>query len=183
MGDFGREICRRSRGGGTEGGDRGRILSAGTGATLLPATPDQRLEVHALVAADERTRPLHAADLVRAQGHQIGAERLDVERDAPRGLHGIDMQYPAVAMNDVGRLTNRLDHAGFVVCRHQRNKRTLFVAREIQSLLQRNQIDEAIAVTPTRSTLSGANRPPARMEGCSIAETSSRLNGRLSPPN
>jgi len=86
--------------------------------------------VHALVAADERTRPLHAADLVRAQGHQIGAERLDVERDAPRGLHGIDMQYPAVAMNNVGRLTNRLDHAGFVVAAISETSDALCRARD-----------------------------------------------------
>ena len=113
--------------------------------------------------------PLRAADLVRRQRHQIGAERLEIAGDAARALDRVDMQEPAGRMHQRGCLRDRLDHAGLVVGEHQRNQRPRPAARAAAPAPRDRRRPRR---SPAMSS-AAANRPPLRTEGCSIAETSS----------
>ena len=152
----------RGRCGGAERRDRGDILGAGAAAALLSAAADQRIgEVNALVALDQRAGALRAADLVRAERQQVGAERRDVERDAARRLHGIDMQQAAVAMHDLGRLArpagSRRSRCSPPSARRERAVRQRLSSRRCSAA----EIDHAIAVDRKLLDL-GRREPSAR---------------------
>ena len=121
------------------------------------------------IAADQRTDALRAADLVRRQRHQIGAERLEITGDAARPLHRVDMQEAAGRMHDRRRLRDRLDHAGLVVGEHQRDQRPRAAGQACAPALRDRR---------RRRPSPGFPRPRqivrrSRTDGCSIAETSS----------
>src|SRR5947209_12617597 len=104
--------------------NRSDILRAGACAALLASTIDQWFrEMQRVVTLDQRTRALGAAELVGAQRQQVGPERFDVERNAPRGLDRINVQQAALAMHDLGRGRDRLHCPGLVVGRHEGDKR------------------------------------------------------------
>ena len=129
-------------------------------------------------AADKRADALRAADLVRRERHEIGAERIDIAGDAPGRLHRVDMQQAARRMHDGGRFGDRLHDAGLIVGEHDRNQRPAALR---QRFCERRKIRAAHRRRPEdpRSRRAG-NRPPARTEECSIAEIKSRSRGRFS---
>ena len=150
---------------------------------LLPAAADQRVgEVQPRRAGPARRRP-SAPPILCA---------LSVSRSAPSAAMSSAMRPAACTASTCSsppcRCTiaaasrDRLDHAGLVVGGHQRDENALLRQR-----LAAAAASAPRSITPSRSTgsfstASGANRPPASTEGCSIAETSRRSNGRLSPP-
>ena len=73
-------------------------------------------------AEHESADALGSADLVRRKRHHVGAERGEIERQPAGDLNRIGMQNTARRMDDLGCFGDRLDGAGFVVGRHQRNE-------------------------------------------------------------
>ena len=73
-------------------------------------------------AEHESADALGSADLVRRKRHHVGAKRAEIERQPAGDLNRIGMQNTARRMDDLGCGSDRLDGAGFVVGRHQRNE-------------------------------------------------------------
>ena len=94
-------------------------------AALLAAALDQRLGDMDIAAANERAGALRSAELVGGKAHEVGAEVADPAIDAAGALHRVDVQHAVGGVDDVGNFADRLDHAGFVIGEHHRNKRTL----------------------------------------------------------
>src|ERR1035437_8987294 len=78
-----------------------------------------------IAAAYQRAGALRSAKLVGGKAHEIGAEFADPASDAARALHRVHVQHAVGRMHDRRDVRNRLDHAGFVIGEHHRNKRTL----------------------------------------------------------
>ena len=115
--------------------------------------------MNAFVAPDQRARALRAADLVRAERHKIGAERLDIECDAARRLHGIDMQQTAVAMHDLGRLaTGWITPVSLLAAISETSARS---RKGFQPPLQCRKIDDAVRINRNLPRCA-ARKPPAR---------------------
>ena len=172
--------CRaRRRRRGAECRDAGDILGAGARAALLAAAADERIgKVNVLAPAHQRADAFGAADLVRRERQQVGAERADIAGNAARRLHRIDMQEAAGRVHDRGGLGDRLHHAGLVVGQHDRDQRP---RRLWQQLPPAPRDRSARRHRPGMSSIaSRGNRPPARTEACSIAEINSRSRGRFS---
>ena len=166
--------------GSAECGDAGDILGAGAQPPLLAAAANERIgQMNVVAASNERADALRPADFMGRQRQQIRAERSDVAIDASRRLHRIDMEQAAGRMHDRGRFGDRLNDAGLVIGEHQRNQRT---RRFRDRPRQRRKIEPPIGDRPANSSIaSRGNRPPARTETCSMAESRSRERGRLSP--
>ncbi len=128
--------------------------------------------------AHQRADALRAADLVRRQRQKIGAERRDIAGDPPGRLHGIDMEQAAARMHDRGRLRDRLHHAGLVIREHQRDQRPRRF-RDGRRPAPRGRCGRRRR-PGISSIASRGNRPPARTEACSMAESKSRERGRFS---
>ena len=84
-------------------------------------------------------------DLVRRKRHHVGAKRGEYQRQPASHLNRIAMQKTAGGMNDFGCLGDRLDRAGLVIGRHQRNEGSppsKMVFRKL--FLKRGKVDNAI---------------------------------------
>ena len=173
--------CTASRGSGrAEGGDAGDIFRAGAKPPLLPTAADQRIgKMNIVACAHQRADALRAADLVGRERQQIGAQHGDIAIDAARRLHGIDMEQTARRMHDRRGLRDRLNDAGFVIGEHQRNQRPRRFGNGFGAAPPDRAAPAHRPAIP-RSPRAG-NRPPARTEACSTAESKSRERGRLSP--
>ena len=90
----------------------------------------------------------------------------------PGRLHRIDMQEAAGRVDERCRIRDRLDHAGLVVGEHQRNQR--HAGRPAEQALQRREIDDARRRSTGMSSSRRPKRPPARTDGCSIADDQQR---------
>ena len=103
--------------------------------------------------------------------------------NAARRLHGIDMQQPAVrdARFRPPARTGWITPVSLLAS-HQRDQHALAAERFARRRSRRRDRPRHARSTGIFSTALGAKRPPASTEGCSIADTSSRSNGRLPPP-
>ena len=72
----------------------GHVLGPGAPVALLGAALLLRQDVGP-VADVERPGALRALELVRAERHEVGAERLDIDVDVRRGLDGVDVEEDA----------------------------------------------------------------------------------------
>ncbi len=144
---IGRHLRRRGLGGGRETGDAGHVLGAGAASPLLSAAAQQRRQIDP-AGYDQRADPRRAADLVRRQGQQIGADRGDVERHLAGGLHRVAVKEGALRMRQRRDLRDRLDDAGLVVGEHNRNQRRPRVSREKTG--ESVEPDDAVAVDRDR---------------------------------
>ena len=118
--------------------------------------------------------------LCALERQQVRAERLEIERDAARRLHGIDMQHAAMAMHDVGRLRAPAGSRRSRCWRAISETSARCRRKGFEPLRQRRQIDRAVGIDGNLLDPGRTNRPPASTDGCSIADTSRRSNGRLS---
>src|ERR1700694_4940296 len=105
-------------------GNRCDILGTCALIALLAAAFDQWLANMDIATANERARALRATELVRRDAEKISANLVDRTSDAARALHGVHMQHTIGRVHDGGDVRDWLDHAGFVVGEHDRNKRT-----------------------------------------------------------
>src|ERR1700676_4721647 len=113
MARFGSTLAAHDGRGGTEGGDAGDILRAGTQAALLAAAANERIgKMNVFARPNERPDTFWPADLVGRERQEVGAKRVDIAGDAPGRLHRIDMQQSTRGMYDGGGLRDRLHHAG-----------------------------------------------------------------------
>src|SRR6266566_227226 len=112
--------CRRA-----EARDGGHVLGAGPQVALLTAALDQRIEeVKRPRSPNERADALGGADLVPGQGQKISPEGVDIAGNSTRGLDRVDMQRAARRVDYARSLRNRLNNAGLVVGKHERNERS-----------------------------------------------------------
>src|SRR5216684_8062536 len=72
---------------------------------------------------DQRAHPLRSAQLMGGNRYKIGARGADIERNASGHLDSIDMQHAAGSVDEGGSGPDRLDDAGLVVSRHDRDER------------------------------------------------------------
>jgi len=101
---------------------------------------------------------------MRAEGQQVCAQIFHIERDASCGLHGVNMQQTAIAVDDIRHLRERLDNTCFIVRGHDGHQGTRPCRREFtQSLLQRNQINNPARVDP-HPLDRGRRKPAARQD-------------------
>ena len=104
-----------------EADDAGDILGPCPPPPLLAAALDQGLDRNALTK-HKSADTLWSADLVRRKRHHVGAKRAEFQRQPASNLNRIAMQKTTGRVNDLSGLSDRLDRAGLVVCRHQRNE-------------------------------------------------------------
>jgi len=91
----------------------------------------------------QRADPLGSLELVGAERHEVGAQRLDVEVDVRRRLDGIDVEQEALARPHArGDLGDRLDRADLVVGEHDRDQDRLVVEGRLELV----RVDPAVAI-------------------------------------
>ena len=75
----------------------------------MPAAEDDRVEPHARVhrAHEERAHALRPAQLVRREGDEVEAERVDVERDLAERLDGVRVEEDAPLLAEARDLRRR----------------------------------------------------------------------------
>ncbi len=110
-------------------GNGGDILGSGAAAKLLTTATDKGGHGESL-PQDQRADPLRTPEFMGRDRHQIDAERLEIDRDLADGLNGIRMEQPALLMDDIGDLADRLDHAGLVIREHDGDKGRGFRRRQ-----------------------------------------------------
>src|SRR5262249_40851731 len=139
-----------------ETGDRRHILGAGARTALLAATAQHRRNPGVEVARDQCTRTLRSTELMRRYGYKVGTARLKAERDAAHYLHRITVEYAIGGVNKIGDAPKRLNHAGLIVGRHDRNEcapACLAVSREHR--LERGEVHQAVAIDRNEFDLFG----------------------------
>ena len=119
------------------------VFGAGAAAALLSPAAQLRLELD-IAGRDQRANARRAADLMRRQGYQIGADRRRVERNPAGRLHRVAMKQRAVPPRDAGDIGDRLYDAGLVVGEHDRNQRGARVIGE--KTVERIETQKAVAV-------------------------------------
>src|SRR3954452_8785327 len=110
----------------------GDVLRSGAAVALLGPALLLREDMGA-VSDVEGTDALRALELMRAERHQIGAERLDVELDIWRRLDRIDVEHDAFPSPDTRRdLGDRLERSDLVIGEHDRDEDRLVVERRLE---------------------------------------------------
>src|SRR3954468_17555160 len=100
----------------------GDVLRSGAAVALLGPALLLREDM-GTVSDVEGTDALRALELVGAERHQIGAERLDVELDIRCRLDRIDVEHDPLAGPDARRdLSDRLERSDLVVREHDRDE-------------------------------------------------------------
>ena len=133
------------RRGGTEGQQRRDRLEPAAPAALLRAADEQRFEP-AAPPHDQRPGAGNAAELVRADAHQVGVEGAEVGRHVPAGGGGVDVDGHARVAAERDHLVDRLEGAHLVVgplAVHEGGTRQ---PRRPESGAQRVDVDPAGAV-------------------------------------
>ena len=130
--------------------------------------------------AHQRADALRAADLVRRKRHRSAPSALISQAMRPAACTASTCNKAAGRMHDGRRFGDRLNHAGLVVGEHERNQRPATARPQRASAsAARSTRPSAVDRQYPRSPRRG-KRPPARTEGCSIADMSSRSRGRFS---
>ena len=99
---------------GTEGQERRDGLEAAAAAALL-CTPDQERFEPAAPPHDQRARARGAAELVRADAHQVCVERAEIGRHVPRGGRRVDVDGHAGLAAKRDHLVDGLERAHLVI--------------------------------------------------------------------
>ena len=88
--------------------------------------------------------PCGPTKFMSGQRKQIDAERTDVDRNAAKRLHRIAEQISTMVLHDMRGLSDRMNHAGFIVGQHQCHERSACgaVVRR-QRALEFRQINDA----------------------------------------
>ena len=125
---------RRRRG--AEADDAEHVLEAAPSGALLRAADDERLEADA-PTNDEGTDAGWASELVGADRDEVGAERIEVQRDVAGGRGRVDVHRHAGGPAALHDLRNGLQGPDFVVapltvheCRPARRGRRRAVSRD-----------------------------------------------------
>ena len=105
--------------------DLARGLCAGAQAALLPAAKDQRFGRADALAQIQAADTLGRAELVRADGDEVRAQRVGAERNFQKGLHRVGVQqgtglFRFQKLRDLG---HGEDAARLVVDEHHRDER------------------------------------------------------------
>ena len=155
-------------GGSGEAGDAGHILGAGAASALLSAAAQHRRQIEP-AAHDQRADPRRAAELVRRQGQQIGADLGHVERHLAGRLHRVAMEEravahaPARAISATGCITPVSLLASMTETSAGRGSPASSAASASRSTM------------PSRSTgIRSASGTARNTESCSTADTSTR---------
>ena len=128
-----------------EADDAGDILSPRPPPPLLAAALDQGLDRRTLTE-QESADSLWTADLVRRKRHHVGAKRAEFQRQPASDLNRIAMQKTTGGVNEFSGLSDRLDRASLVICRHQRNEGSPSPKMVFRKLfLKRSKVDNAVA--------------------------------------
>ena len=118
------ELGRGHRTRGAESHDAGDVQRAAAKAALLPATGHGRAHPLLDAARDEqRADALRPVQLVGAEGRQVHAQRVNVQRQLAERLDRVGMHERPVMVGEPRNLGHRLDHADLVVRQHHAHER------------------------------------------------------------
>ena len=99
--------------------DAGDILGARPSSGFLPATRDKRDELGATINV-KHPDAFRAVELVSAQAKKVNLRSAKLEWDLADRLHSIRVKETAFFPNEICDLVDGKDHAGLVVCPHDR---------------------------------------------------------------
>jgi hypothetical protein len=124
------------------------VLQTGAAGPFLVAADEQRVQAQA--APDEQgSHPRRAAHLVRAQAHQVGAERAEVDGHVARRLGGVHVDQHTALPAAGHHLVDRLRRADLVVAPLEVDERGVGPHRRHQLV----SIHPAPAVAPHQGQL------------------------------
>ncbi len=125
-----RQSLKGSFHGCAKSGNARDILGSRPPAKLLPAAAQYRFQPGDSLGYGQRADALGAANLVRRKGRKVRADRVNIERNFAEHLDRVDMNEAAGLVNDLCGLGDRLDRAGLIVGRHDRDQRRRAVAEQ-----------------------------------------------------
>ena len=167
-----RRPSRGVGGRGTEADDGGHVLQPAAALALLRPADDERRDPQA--AADEqRAGTLRAAELVRGDAEQVGAERGEVDRDVAGAGAGVDVDEhaPARAASQTSATGCSVPTSWLASCTDTRAVSSVMAAA-ISSGSKR----------PSRSTPTSVSSPGSRRQASRTLECSTAVV-TMSPPS